>query len=325
MNGRRARILALCAVPLYLAGAAWPFRLEPPRAVPNGVRLEGGTASFGEPGVLRGDGSPIVRAARQARSLDVALRVTPSSADQSGPARILEIGVDHDRADLMVGQSGDALLVRVRRPGSDDAGGPPLVARGLLAGSTVEFEVRLRDDSAALIAADGTVLDVREAASLFAAWDDDVALTLGDSPAGERSWRGDVERARVRAGDFAVDLLEHGALARPDPVWIVPARLRQVLARRLLPPFSAFDVIVNVLLFVPLGWLAARAVARNPVRIAVAFAILLSLAMETLQVAFADRVPSLVDLATNGLGAALGARLAIRSQSGAGARSRRST
>ena len=76
--------------------------------------------------------------------------------------------------------------------------------------------------------------------------------------------------------------------------------------------WTGFDVAVNVLGYVPLGFFLALSVLRGPgwtwpVSIATAAAALLSLLMETVQVYLPSRVPSNVDFALNALGAWLGA------------------
>lgn len=76
--------------------------------------------------------------------------------------------------------------------------------------------------------------------------------------------------------------------------------------------WSGFDVVANVLGYAPLGFLLTVASLRNghvkwAMVLAVLGALLLSLAMETLQSYLPSRIPSNVDLALNTLGAALGA------------------
>lgn len=76
--------------------------------------------------------------------------------------------------------------------------------------------------------------------------------------------------------------------------------------------WTGFDVVSNVLGYMPLGFLLALSALRSGRgRLAFGFALLaatlLSLTLETLQVYLPDRVPSNLDLVLNSLGAALGA------------------
>ena len=80
-----------------------------------------------------------------------------------------------------------------------------------------------------------------------------------------------------------------------------------------LPKYwTGFDVAANVLGYAPLGFLLTLASLRSgqirwAMGLAVSAALLLSLAMETLQSYLPSRIPSNVDLVLNTLGAALGA------------------
>ncbi|MBV8211259.1 MAG: VanZ family protein [Burkholderiaceae bacterium] len=76
-----------------------------------------------------------------------------------------------------------------------------------------------------------------------------------------------------------------------------------------------FDAVVNVLAYLPLGWLSALAMyprlrGLRAVLAAAAFGLALSTAMEALQTFLPARVASNVDLLTNGTGTVLGASLA---------------
>jgi glycopeptide antibiotics resistance protein len=77
-----------------------------------------------------------------------------------------------------------------------------------------------------------------------------------------------------------------------------------------------FDIVANVALFVPLGYLLDRSLsARTPRRslfLAAGVAGLLSMSMEWFQVYCHNRHPSLTDVASNVTGSLIGAFLSIR-------------
>src|SRR5665647_832646 len=79
--------------------------------------------------------------------------------------------------------------------------------------------------------------------------------------------------------------------------------------------WTGFDVAINVLGYLPLGFLLVLSALRTTklsyaVPLVTLVASVLSFAMESLQSYLPDRVPSNVDLALNALGAWLGASLA---------------
>jgi VanZ family protein len=81
--------------------------------------------------------------------------------------------------------------------------------------------------------------------------------------------------------------------------------------------WTTFDLSVNALAYLPLGFFLALTLARIPGRLSPAFATtllaaLISLCIECLQTWLPSRVPSNLDLACNTLGACIGALLTLR-------------
>ncbi|MFO1054368.1 MAG: VanZ family protein [Planctomycetota bacterium] len=292
----------------FLAVAVWPFRPELPRSFANGARRDGSALALPSAGRLTGDAAPIVDAARAAGALVLEVEITGHEAMQRGPARIVELGTDHEHADLTLGQDGADLIVRFRRAGADDSGTPPLVVTDALrdaAPVAVRFTLTA---TRATLAVDGVSRAALElGGDTFRNWYREATLILGDSPVGDRSWIGRIERASITAGERVFDLLDDRTTSAPPRIMVWPARLRQVFAQRFVPPFDFVEVLLNLLAFVPIGFVAARAFPRESARSALVVGFLLSLSMETLQFGCAERIPSLVDLAVNLCGTGLGA------------------
>lgn len=291
----------------YVGMAWWPLILDLPASRPNGAERDGAAVRFLEPGELRGDPSPLLAAIRAARGCTLDLALTPATSAANGPARILEFGTDHERMNLMVGQAGRDLVVRVRRPGSDPAGAPPLTAARVLdAGRSTRVSISIATDRLAL-AVDGQDRDeLRLSAPPIDAWDEPCELRLGDSPAGDRAWLGTIERAVLTTGGDDHDLLAPGLLRRPAALWYVPERLRLSADWYFFSPADWHDLLINVLGFVPIGLLAALGWRRRPLLAAAAFGLALTLTMEIGQIVVVDRVPSLLDVLLDFSGALIG-------------------
>ena len=81
----------------------------------------------------------------------------------------------------------------------------------------------------------------------------------------------------------------------------------------------AKDVVLNVLVFVPLGWLLTQALGRRPIPapwvigIVTCFAAILSLTVETTQYFIPSRYSSIVDVLANTAGAFFGAVVGLAS------------
>ncbi|MGE0145321.1 MAG: VanZ family protein [Planctomycetota bacterium] len=315
-SSRSAWFACLALIPCYWAAATWPFAVESPHWRPNTVTVGSSGANFETNSRLVGDGATIVRAARAAGAMEVALRVQTADPQQGGPARIVELGIDHERANLTIGQDHADLVVRVRRTGSDPSGTPPLVLPDLFALDPAQSQgsrdITLEIEAARLAVRCATTGAAAESATadVFSAWDPDPILILGDSPVGERGWRGRIELARITAGTQVFELLGPSATRSPSDVLWLPARLRRVIDRYGFPPLDALEVLVNVLGFLPIGWLAVRAGCRRVAAVLLGLAV--SVSMEVAQVFFAERIPAATDLLANTLGAWIGAWIAQR-------------
>jgi glycopeptide antibiotics resistance protein len=81
-------------------------------------------------------------------------------------------------------------------------------------------------------------------------------------------------------------------------------------------PLALFDIVANVLLFVPFGYFLVRALPRRSRALArtLALAAALSASVEYFQVYSHHRMPSTTDILTNVLGAGLGLLLALKRQ-----------
>lgn len=253
-RSRAALLLALVTAALVLE--AWlPFRPEVPlhaRSAPEWVAPD--VVRFDGTSMLESDGPmPWVEAARRSQRLDLALELRTQQAGQRGPARVLTVAADHHNADLMVGQDGDDLVARVRRPGSDASGDVAFRVPGLLADQAWHrVDLTVADGRLLVVADDALVVDEQLGADPLAGWDPGYRVALGDDIAAERAWRGDVRRAQVTAGGESVDLLDHGVL-EPATGLVVEERLSGVA--RLSNGDPWFLVLLRLLVFLPVGLL----------------------------------------------------------------------
>lgn len=135
-------------------------------------------------------------------------------------------------------------------------------------------------------------------------------VLLGSSPDGRRPWRGELLEWSLRDGGAVVTQLSGGVQSGLELE--LPARYRSLRPPVALVPSDPRDVLLNLLGFMPLGYLLALLLggrARSLLWVACAgFA--LSLAIELAQSLTIERVSSLTDLALNTLGTWIGAWVA---------------
>lgn len=302
--------LAIWLLVVALAVEAWfPFRPELPVRFRSAPRHgPDGSLSFDGTAALVGRvGPPWVNDARRTSDLLVQLDLRSGRSRQSGPARILTVTQDVYRANLMIGQDGSDLAVRVRRPGSDPGGEPPIVAPGALSDSTWHhLELQIRSEQLTLTW-DGRVLATQAIGPApLAGWASDQRVALGDEPRGERSWVGELRRAVVHTPAGETDLLS-GADLRPGTGVLWRSRVRD-LAGGLDDPVPL--ILARLAAFMPVGfglrrrWRSWRVVAGGVVGLALIL---------TCGKAFvAGRHPSVTDAVLSVIGGLLGGLLALR-------------
>jgi len=133
-----------------------------------------------------------------------------------------------------------------------------------------------------------------------------VALTLADSPR-SRAWARWCIALTV-AALLALTLLGSATgTGHPNltPGWTVTQQLTNPYH-----PFGVANVLGNVAMFVPLGWLLALVVERRRILIAAAAGFGLSATIEVVQW-FTGRISDIDDVILNGCGAVLGACVAV--------------
>ena len=141
-------------------------------------------------------------------------------------------------------------------------------------------------------------------------WNPSYPLAMGNEPAGRRAWLGSVRKGLVRVGQRTTDYVRTPDLYAPfwacrPPRWVgVPFELH----------FDLRDILVNLLGFLPFGAVLAWR-SRTTILRAALWSGLFSLLLETGQLAFASRNPSVQDWVLNIAGGTLGAWWACRRRS----------
>jgi len=269
-GSRGARWFLVAGVLVLLVISWYPFELELPSTEVAGVQtLADGSLRFVGDGFASTPRPPswLPIAIRQ-ESLAVSLRVRPSTAEQEGPARILALSApplggneDEVEHNLVVGQSGTDLVVRVVRPGSNEQGRPDIVVPGVLT-PEAWHEIDLELDQDLRMSVGGQVRVLEPGTDGWAAaWDEDHRLSLGNTLSGTRPWAGTIARARVVTGSEQVDVLASDELDVPGVGRRLPPRLREAASRVGTGPLLIG--VLHTLLGLGLG---AAAVLARPAR-----------------------------------------------------------
>ena len=137
----------------------------------------------------------------------------------------------------------------------------------------------------------------------------DYGVAVGSELMVARRGAGNLRRARAGVRGATIDYLAPESLEVPSVFWVTSKRLRSLGSQ---PP-SPIDLALNVAGFVPFGVLLVVTGRARQSLLRVGFACaLMSLAIETGQILFETRIPSVYDLVANTAGGLLGA-IAARS------------
>jgi hypothetical protein len=152
---------------------------------------------------------PLTRALAAGGDLSLELAIHPANLTQEGPARIFSIGITPRATDLMIGQSGSRLEVRVRTTATNpDGTRPHLVSDdGVLDGGWQHL-VFVRSGHRHLLYVDGALRCAVEVPGDLSAWDAGYPLCLGNDHRGGFSWNGSCERLVLAAHPWSADEVE---------------------------------------------------------------------------------------------------------------------
>jgi hypothetical protein len=292
---------------IYSVAALYPFKLAP--AINEAQWIAGGGIQFDNAGLASSSKQPDwVIAAMRTNRLKIRLRLRPASPRQWGPARIMTLSLDYYLRNFTVAQVGSDLALRLRTPRTDLDGLPEIRVPEVF--NTTDW-IHLAIDiapGALRMSVNGhiRVLKTLPQAPL-ANWDPSYRLALGNEVIGARPWLGTIARASIRTPGTRSDYAVPGSLAMPLLVWTrMPSPMTLV-------PFAdmrASDTLVNILGFIPLGFLLGYYARPKgvPWR-ALVFIAGVSASLEVLQVFFVDRITSVNDLIFNTLGGGIGIAL----------------
>ncbi|HEY8340729.1 MAG TPA: hypothetical protein VIK95_12745 [Egibacteraceae bacterium] len=313
---RRARLLLVVLAAVIVVASLYPFTPDPPRLVTNQlVRADDGSLRFTPPSrAITPEPPAWLPAAAASDALAVMLEARSDDPSQGGPARLLTVSRDYRHANLQIGQEGEDLVVRLRRPGADAGGDPWFAVDSVFdeaAWRRIEVDVA---PGAITISVDGRQrLRAPLAADALAGWDTGMRLALGDEVVGQRGWSGTLRTAEVRVGATAVDYLAPGALEVPERWWLLPERLREPVD---LDPLELAATIAHAVTFLALGLVLVRAREARGARTSVArvagAATLFAVVLLVVKVGVGGRHPAVHDVAVQGASAAVGAWWALR-------------
>jgi len=341
---------SLAAATLYPWEFSWPYRYEDNGArwarEGGGIEFQSvGLVRTSHPP------RELTEAFANGEGLTLETWITSATLDLEGPARILSYSDGLDRRNFTLGQDADALVVRLRTAWTNPNWTPPEHrVRSLRPGDRQHVVItydRLRE----IAYLDGREVSTNEERiGSLSNWDSSFPLLLGNETTGTRPWLGRIHLValynRPLGADEVVRNYEAGVpTTGPPPNRVarglvglysftasegrhvfdqagrtsssldleIPDRFRVGERELFGQPRSSFlyDRLINVLIFVPFGFLVDRAIASRRRQIITAIVAILAgtaltASMEAAQYFLASRHSSISDVIHNSVGTLLG-------------------
>jgi hypothetical protein len=311
LSGRPGLVLVGVVFLAYGALALAPFHWVPPRRVDNAATIAAEGIRFRGAGLAHTREAPgwLERAATLG-GLRLSLRIRTYSLEQNGPARIFTVSRDLHVANIMVGQHGPDLVLRLRHSGTSPAGKPQYSVRGAFRDTDWhDVEVVIAPGNLRVVVDGRLRLDTPLPERALTGWHRGHLVALGNELNGLRPWLGEVTRAVVDVDGERIDYARPGALTLPDTFWMFANRPKWLLPDE-VDHDSYKDWGANLASFVLLGFLlGALGGTQGSWRRALAVCALASLSIEVAQ-GFFSRHPDSTDWVLNTLGGGAGAGVA---------------
>jgi hypothetical protein len=133
----------------------------------------------------------LIDAIKKSRAVTLEAWVTPATASQSGPARILTLSSGAGERNFTLGQDGDKYEVRFRATGNNANGLPGLHTPGGSAKTQLTHLVYTRDPAGkAKFYVNGEEKGARDVGGDLSNWNDGFRLMLANESTKDRAWRG---------------------------------------------------------------------------------------------------------------------------------------
>ncbi len=309
------RLLTIVGFVSFVIVALYPFAWDLPSMVDNGASVNGdGNVEFRTPGILKELQPPLwLQSAKDSGSASIELTVRPFTVRPGEPDRILTLSRDHIIQSLMVGQDGDALVLRLIGRGNDRGVRWSAWVKDVFAANEWRrIEIDIDTGRLQVRVNDNEVLDVTiPEQNSPRNWNSSHLLALGNEHMGRRPWLGEIAAARIKVGGENYEILKSTTMQMPQKFWSArySPRLDSIIRFESERHYWS-DYFANFICFVPIGFLlAARRKRGRPLLYATVICTAASLGVELSQIFFV-RDPSLYDWIFNTGGGAAGAALA---------------
>lgn len=256
---------------------------------------------------------------RAAEAFEIEARFTPYNTWQTGPARILSYSAGPRRWNLMLGQRGRDLVLRIKtNTAAARRGMAQLIVPDVLVENRMVHVRAVHDAGGTAIAVDGIEkLRVDGPKMDLATWDPDFSLLIGNEATGNRPWLGSVTQIVIRAGPGGPLLADFDFTGAPPPAAPVLGASDLYLPAAFLgfglrdETFGAESLLLHVAMLLPVGFLFPILLSEersggSRLALTMLVVFLFALAIEIAQHFTTNRTTSVLDLVAGLFGGIFG-------------------
>lgn len=157
-------------------------------------------------------------AIRKSSALTIEAWITPATAEQSGPARIVSLSSNPSSRNITLGQDMDFYDVRLRTTGTDENGNPSTAGPAKSLAPELTHVVFARDPSGtAVIFVNGKQIVSKQVRGDFSNWDMGHRLSLANEISRDRPWLGQFHFLAVYDRALTESEVEQNYAAGPTP------------------------------------------------------------------------------------------------------------
>ena len=164
------------------------------------------------------NGVAIVKACRKTNQLSVEANIQTHSFDQHGPARIISFSLDGNERNFTIGQSGGALILRLRTNLTDTNGTSPEIELGGFPASGRAHVIVSYYPGQLVWWINGERHASNEISGDFSTWNSSHALLFGDELHESRHWSGRLWGVRIRSAAVDDEMAKR-AFAHAEKTW----------------------------------------------------------------------------------------------------------
>ena len=182
----------------------------------------------------QGPATRLIEAVRASGEFSIEAWLTPGSAAQGGPARIVSLSGNPSERNVTLGQDEAAYDVRLRTTSTSTNGMPSLASTPVAAPLTQTHVVYTRDSSGtATIWINGEPAGTTTVSGDFSGWSNDFPLVLANEASGDRPWLGSLHLVALysralSAADIATNFAARAPPAIDYASLLPPALKREV-------------------------------------------------------------------------------------------------